>query len=176
MVIFDQKWLFFTENCHFWSKNGPFLTREMWKTWIGFNALVITVNFYLEQSSIRFQVKNCLFCSKMIQTEIGYFQSKIGHSWSWMGLFRPGNLLKSDLMKMFHTKMVIFDQNPFATRKGFLIFKNKSNRGMKYFLIFMSHTNDSLQYLWVIKYDSRIMIHGVLFIMKRFFIPSKEGV
>ena len=77
MVIFDQKWLF----CHFWSKNGPFLTREMWKTWIGFNALVITVNFYLEQSSIRFQVKNCLFCSKMIQTENWLFLIKI---WSFI--------------------------------------------------------------------------------------------
>ena len=85
MVIFDQKWLFFTENGHFWFKNDPFFAGEMWKTWIGFNALVITVNFYLEQSSIRFQVKNGLFFQKWFRPKLVIFNQKLviqGHEWT----------------------------------------------------------------------------------------------
>ena len=118
-----------------------FGSREMWKAWIGFNALVIIVNFYLDRNNHLSDLKSKMACfvpNDRFWTKICYFWSKYGHLFSWKGLFRPGNLLKSELMIFLHENG-LFWPKPICHEGRFLIFINKSNRGMKYFSIFMSH-------------------------------------
>ena len=118
-----------------------FGSREMWKAWIGFNALVIIVNFYLDRNNHLSDLKLKMACfvpNDRFWTKICYFWSKYGHLFSWKGLFRSGNLLKSELMIFLHENGLFWSKS-ICHEGRFLNFINKSNRGMKYFSIFMSH-------------------------------------
>ena len=103
-----------------------FGSREMWKAWIGFNALVIIVNFYLDRNNHLSDLKLKMACfvpNDRFWTKICYFWSKYGHLFSWKGLFRPGNLLKSELMIFLHENGLFLTKTYLPRGKIFEFYK-----------------------------------------------------